>query len=161
MIGKKWYFTAILLEHHIYKERVGLTMRKFSILIGVFAMVLFLTSCAGTSDWSYKLPNKYEVWHINSNEILIKCVDLEESGEKIPSFVKEFSYDERYVFSRNVEDVVSNNIVDETYYALDTLERKVYGPFNSVEELQKKALELDVEIPKKWYRTSPDPNLSE
>lgn len=136
-------------------------MRKFSILIGVFAMVLFLTSCAGTSDWSYKLPNKYEVWHINSNEILIKCVDLEESGEKIPSFVKEFSYDERYVFSRNVEDVVSNNIVDETYYVLDTLEKKVYGPFDSVEELQKKALELDVEIPKKWYRTSPDPNLSE
>lgn len=134
-------------------------MRKVLTLAYVFALTLWLTSCAGAGDWIYKLPNSYEVWHINSTEILIKCVDLENPGEKIPSFVKEFSYDERYVYSRNVEDVSSNNIVKEIYYALDTLEKKVYGPFNSIEELQKKTDEWDVELPKRWYRTSPDPNL--
>ncbi len=135
-------------------------MRRVLLLISVFATMLFMSSCAGTGDWSYKLPNDYEVWHINSSEILIKCVDLENPGEKIPSFVKEFSYDERYVFSRNIEDVSSNNILDEIYYALDTVEKKVYGPFDSIEGLQKKTDEWDVELPKRWYRTSPDPNMS-
>lgn len=134
-------------------------MKKIITFITLIS-VLFLSSCAGVSDWNYELPNDYEVWRVNSEDIIIKYVGEETVEAKIPSFVKEFSYDERYVFSRNVEDILSNNIVDETYYVLDTLERKVYGPFDSVEELQKKALELNVEIPKKWYRTSPDPNLS-
>ncbi len=136
-------------------------MRKILILTYIFALTLCLTSCAGTGDWSYKLPNNYEVWHINSTEIVIKCVDLENPGETIPSFVKEFSYDERYVYSRNIEDISSNNVIEEIYYALDTLERKVYGPFNRIEELQKKTNEWDVNFPKRWYRTSPDPNISE
>ena len=33
-----------------------------------------LTGCAGVNDWSYELPNGYEVWRINSNEIIVKCV---------------------------------------------------------------------------------------
>ena len=136
-------------------------MRKIIIILSyIFVLNLCLTSCAGTGDWTYKLPNNYEVWHINSNEIVIKCVDLKDPGETIPSFIKEFSYDERYVFSRNIEDISSNNIIKEIYYALDTLERKVYGPFNSIEELQKKTDEWNVVFPDRWYRTSPDPNMN-
>lgn len=124
----------------------------------ILALILCLISCAGTNDWSYKLPNDYEVWHINSTDIVIKYTGAESSCEGIPSFVKEFSYDERYVYSRNIEDVTSNNVVEEIYYALDTLEKTVFGPFNSIEELQKKTDEWNVELPKRWYRTSPDPN---
>lgn len=135
-------------------------MKKVVLLITFFTMIIFMGSCAGTADWTFELPNGYEVWHINSSEILIKCADIENPGEKIPSFVKEFTYDERYVFSRNIEDISSNNVLNEVYYALDTLEKKVYGPFESIEELQKKTDEWDIELPNRWYRTSPDPNLS-
>ena len=134
-------------------------MKRVLILTSLVVTILFMSSCAGTGDWTYKLPNNYEVWHINSTEILIKCADLQNPGEKIPSFVKEFSYDDRYVFSRNIDDVSSNNILKETYYALDTLEKKVYGPFDTIEELQKKTNEWEIELPKMWYRTSPDPNM--
>ncbi len=135
-------------------------MKKVVSLISFLVVIIFISSCAGTGDWIFELPNDYEVWHINSREILIKCTDLENPGDKIPSFVKEFSYDDRYVFSRNIDSVSSNNVLNETYYTLDTLEKKVYGPFESIEELQKQADEWNVEIPERWYRTSPDPNMS-
>lgn len=122
-------------------------------------LVLFLTSCADVSDWSYKLPNSYEVWRINSKEIIIKYVGDETVDAEIPSFVKEFSYDDRYVFTRNIDDISQNNIFKETYYALDTEKQKVYGPFENIEEMQNQAQEWQCEIPQKWYRTSPDPNM--
>ena len=121
-------------------------------------LVLFLISCADVSDWSYKLPNSYEVWRINSKEIIIKYVGDETVDAEIPSFVKEFSYDDRYVFTRNIDDISQNNIFKETYYALDTEKQKVYGPFENIEEMQNQAQEWQCEIPQKWYRTSPDPN---
>ena len=123
-------------------------------------LLLGLTACGGTGDWTYELPNGYELWRINSSEILIKYTKSETEGKSIPSFVKEFAYDERYVFSRNVEDINNNNVLDEIYYALDTLEKKVYGPFDSIEDLQNKIEEWNTELPERWYRTSPDPNVS-
>ena len=135
-------------------------MKKIFIFINL-TVVLFLTSCVGVSDWSYKLPNGYEVWRVNSKEVLIKYVGEETADAGIASFVKEFSYDDRYVFTRNVDDISENSIFKEAYYALDTEEQKVYGPFESIEELQNQAAEWQCEIPRKWYRTSPDPNMKE
>ncbi len=135
-------------------------MKKSILLLVSTILLLVLTACSGTGDWIYELPNGYELWRINSNEILIKYAQSEVDGEGIPSFVKEFSYDERYVFTRNVDDISSNDIFDEIYYVLDTQEKKVHGPFESSEELQGKVEEWDVGLPEKWYRTSPDPNLS-
>ena len=125
----------------------------------VIVSALFLTSCAGNGDWSYKLPNDFEVWHINSKEIIIKYVGEDIVEANIPSFVKEFSYDDRYVFTRNIDNISDDNIFEEKYYVLDTNERKVYGPFDNIEEMQNQAYELQCSIPKKWYRTSPDPNM--
>ena len=125
----------------------------------IFICLIFLTSCAGVSDWSYQLPNGYQVWRINSGEIIIKYVGEETVDTGIPSFIKEFSYDDRYVFTRNIDDVSENNIFEETYYALDTEERKIYGPFENMEIMKNKAEEWSCNVPAKWYRTSPDPNM--
>lgn len=133
------------------------TLKK--IFIFICLILIFLTSCAGVSDWSYKLPNGYQVWRINSGEIIIKHVGDETVDAEIPSFIKEFSYDDRYVFTRNIDDVSENNIFKETYYVLDTVEQKVYGPFESIEIMKNQAEEWQCEIPTKWYRTSPDPNM--
>ena len=40
----------------------------------------------------------------------------------------------------------------------DTENDMVYGAYDSLEELEKSAKELNSQIPEKWYRTSPDPN---
>ena len=62
--------------------------RQLNIFVMSFVMFLFLTSCAGTGDWTYPLPNNYEVCHIHSEEILMKCVNAEYESDTIPSFVK-------------------------------------------------------------------------
>lgn len=127
----------------------------------LFLILIVLTGCgAGVSDWSYQLPNNYEVWRINSDSIIIKDMESQKNVEEIAGFVKEFSYDSRYVFTRNVESINNNNIFDEKYYVLDTKEKKVYNSCASISELKELAEELEIEIPTIWYRTSPDPNFA-
>lgn len=133
-------------------------MKKILIL---FFVAFVLTGCvSGVSDWNYHLPNNYEVWRINSNSIIIKDMSLQKNVSEIPGFVKEFSYNARYVFTRNVESIEDNNVFDEKYYVLDTEEKKVYDACSSIEELKDLAVNLEIELPTKWYRTSPDPNMS-
>lgn len=135
-------------------------MKRIILICTMLCTLFCLNSCAGTGDWTYVLPNGYEMWHINSSEILIKYAPSENEVKGIPSFIKEFAVDERYVFTRNVEDISQNSILDEIYYILDTKEQKIYGPFETAEEMQNQANELQCIIPQKWYRTSPDPNMT-
>ena len=86
-------------------------MKKLSI---VLLISFVLAGCgAGVSDWCYQLPNHYEVWRINSNCIIIKDMNSQKNVNEISGFVKEFSYDSRYVFTRNVETIEINNIFEE------------------------------------------------
>ena len=78
---------------------------KFRMTI-ILIVVIMLSGCAGTSDWSYELPNNYEVWRINSDGIIIKNLNTQNNVDKISGFIKEFSYDTRYVFTRNVESII-------------------------------------------------------
>lgn len=135
-------------------------MKKIILICTILCTLFCLSSCAGTGDWTYVLPNGYEIWHINSEKILIKYVPNETDVKGIPSFIKEFAYDERYVFTRNVDEISQNGVLGEMYYALDTSAQKVCGPFKNLDELQSQAKEWNCEIPEKWYRTSPDPNMA-
>lgn len=113
----------------------------------------------GRDDWSYKLPNEYEVSKINSNEIIVECVSvITNNNVKIPSFVKEFSYNDRFVCTRNILSINENNIFNEAYYILDTKEKVLYGPYDSIIEFKNKLDEFEIVV-EKWYRTSPDPNM--
>ncbi|MBP3360211.1 MAG: DUF3997 domain-containing protein [Clostridia bacterium] len=134
-------------------------MKNKAVLTGLL-LVLLLTSCAGASDWSYKLPNDYEVWRINSKDIIVKYVGDKAVETEIPSFVKEFSYDDRYVCTRNIESIDENDIFSEEYYILDTGEQKLYGPYETQEEFKLAIEEMKISLVK-WYRTSPDPNMME
>ncbi len=133
-------------------------MKKFFILL-LIVVSFFLTSCAGLSDWSFELPNDYEVWHINSKEIKILYVEGNGNSGKevIPSFVKEFAYDNRYVYTRNIVNITENNILAEQYYFLDTISQIVEGPYDSLDDLKNCATEKGVEIPNRWHRTSQPP----
>lgn len=127
---------------------------------GTTLAILLSSIGPGSLDWEYKLPNGYEMWRINSNNIVIQYTDDSANKDAIPSFIKEFSYDERYVFSRNINNISNNDIFEEVYYILDTEKNKVLGPLGSIEELKSQCVELGIELPLKWYRTSPDPNMN-
>ena len=135
-------------------------MKKYWITL--FFVILCATtfmSCAGTGDWTYKLPNEYEVWRMNANEILVKYVGEEIGVVGIPSFVKEFAFNGQYVFTRNISDITENDICKEEYYILDTKERKLYDHIMDFDEMKELADVLGTTVPQKWYRTSPDPNI--
>lgn len=134
----------------------------FVFMIGSCTTLAILLSSIGPGslDWEYKLPNGYEMWRINSNNIVIQYTDDSANKDAIPSFIKEFSYDKRYVFSRNINNISNNDIFEEVYYILDTEKNKVLGPWGSIEELKSQCVELGIELPLKWYRTSPDPNMN-
>lgn len=125
---------------------------------GILCTIIILINCIGPglNDWSYELMNGYEVAHINSEEIVVTCAD--NNNAKIPSFVKEFSYNDRFVCTRNILSIHENNVFNEVYYILDTEEKVLHGPFNSMEEFKNKLVEFKI-VPEKWYRTSPKPNL--
>ncbi len=125
----------------------------------VIAVLLMTTSCTGINDWSFTLPNGFEIWHINSKEIKIVCTD-DNSEVEIPSFIKEFAYDSQYVFTRNVEDIDSNNIFNEKYYILDTQNRVLYGAYDKIDDFENALENLQIDFPVNWYRTSPDPNIN-
>ena len=77
---------------------------------------------------------------------------------EIPSYIKEFAYDDRYVCTRNVESIDDNNIFSERYYILDTKEQKLNGPYDTQEKFKTAIDEMNVCLDE-WYRTSPDPNM--
>lgn len=127
-------------------------------MLFIIIVLLIVTSCAGTNDWSYDLPNGFEVWHINSKEIKVVYLG-DDLGLEIPSFVKEFTYDSQYVFTRNVDDIGVNNIFDEKFYILDTKNKILYGPYNKVDDFINELKNLQIDFPTHWYRTSSDPNI--
>lgn len=130
------------------------------ILIVILLIITMISASCGLSDWMYPLINEYEIWRINSNEIIATYVGKERVEVGIPSFIKEFAYDERYVCTRNVESIQNNDIFNETYYMLDTEEKKLHGPFRTQDELKEKMDEYAITLDR-WYRTSPNPNMSE
>ena len=135
-------------------------MRKQYLLL-ILLILLMTAACAGLSDWSVSLPNDYEVWHIHANEILIKYVGSASDAEEIPSFVKEFAFQDQYVFTRNIASIQQNNILSEKYYVLDTRSREMYGCYDSLNELCAAVTQDGISMPQKWYRTSPMPEIAD
>ena len=136
-------------------------MKKLLYIVNVALLCFCISSCSGTNDWNFALPNDFEVWHINSTDIKIVYTGDEADIRGIPSFIKEFSFNNRYVCTRNVDKIEENNIFEEIYYILDTEDKIVYGPYDSISEFCASVDKLSFEIPMRWYRTSPTPSLNE
>lgn len=134
-------------------------MKKLYFIISIFIILITITSCAGTSDWDFDLPNDFQVWHINSKNIKIVYTGAENIDVEVPSFIKEFAIEKEYVFTRNVDNIESNNILDEKFYILNTKNKVLYGPYKTVEELESLSENMGIEFPDYWYRSSPNPNF--
>jgi len=127
-------------------------MKKSIVLLVVF--LLFVTACAGNGDWHKELPNNYRIARINGERIEIYNHKKIADTGKIDSFIKEYSYDDRYIFTRNVDCILNNDISCEKYYMLDTIENKKYGPYYSINAFKSSMGEKNILLPDKWIITS-------
>lgn len=146
-------------------------MKKFFSL--VFMMILLVTFSACKSDisssgvnngdWSYQLPNNYEIWHINSREIICGKKSGEHSLSNIieENYISEFKYDNCYVCIKCVTSSKDLSTEIDTsnpkFYIIDTEEDSVYGSYANV-DYEKKAIDLGVSSDLKWIKTVPIPD---
>lgn len=144
-------------------------VKKTLILIIIFLWGQSLTACnwfsinneVHNNDWSYKLPNKYEINHINSREIICGKRETEHSSSIIiDRYVTEFCFSNQFVSLKCVDvpqDLSEEiNRSDPDYYIIDTVNNATYGPFDErrySEEIE----ELNVTGLSAWVKTYPRP----
>ena len=128
---------------------------KIIIIISVVAVILFTIIMAltkiglGTGDWKYELKNNYQIWRVNSKEIII---GKEEDGVLTPSInenVVKFKYNDNFVL------VGTNNNFNEDnlkYYIINLDTDKIIGPLN-----KKDLSSQNSNITMDWIKTKPAP----
>lgn len=145
-------------------------MKKYILVVIVVLCVFFISSCSATvfnsqinnNDWSYKLPNNYEIWHINSRKIVCGKRNNENSiSTVVGQYVSEFCHNDKYVCLKCIE--VSDDLSDANdladicyYYIIDTLRDEICGPLTEQEYIKevksKNVTELSL-----WIKTKPRP----
>lgn len=128
---------------------------KIIIIISVVAVILFTIIMAltkiglGTDDWNYELKNNYQIWRVNSKEIII---GKEEDGVLTPSInenIVKFKYNDNFVL------VGTNNNFNEDnlkYYIINLDTDEIIGPLN-----EKDLSNQDTSITMDWIKTKPAP----
>jgi hypothetical protein len=117
----------------------------------LYIILFVLTSCMGPglNDYAIDLPNNYAIVHVNPNNIIIgykstkSTLSIYNNNKGligIEPFIVAYYSDERYVCAKrisqsNIASYKSGFDVEIHYYFLDTLKKKVLGPFGSEKEL--------------------------
>ena len=112
----------------------------------LFSAILLSSGCAGLQDYDYDLANDYMLSCSSAHQITIipKTGYSQDETTYIPPKVIEIAWNERYVIAKqygmkrrspdNPEDTYEEPDKTKIYYwILDTLDKKRYGPFNSIE----------------------------
>lgn len=134
---------------------------KLAVLISVLAAML--SACPGLNDWTYDaLPNGYEIWRVNSQDITFGRREGNELKCVIPRYIIAFCNNDRYIGLQRVAmdsipyDEIVNieelDISDPEYYLVDAQHGAVYGPFTKAAYLSK-IKELDVGEMTDWTST--------
>lgn len=133
-------------------------------------LVIILTSCV-QEDWAYSdLPNDYEIWSFNSDDVTLVKDDRNHCDRVIDAFVLEFCFNESYiglkcVCSKTPSQVHGMDIPkatsedDPEYYLVDTDKDVIMGPY-SEEEYRKLLDTLDNWDMSEWIGTRPRPEGS-
>jgi aspartate carbamoyltransferase catalytic subunit len=130
-------------------------------------IILMLAFSQAFQDWTYdKLPNGYEIWRINSEDISLLKTDGDSSDLRIDRYILEFCYNDSYIGIKrlmidenlpyqeaHIEDMDPSNF---SYYLVDTVNDVVMGPYTAEEyENQIEALKIDTMCD--WIKTVPMP----
>jgi hypothetical protein len=141
--------------------------RYIILYLGTISYLVIGCIGSGLNDWKYKLPNNYEMWHINSNEIVVglrdsnytlRMYDDEHNLIGIPAHIIYFANTDRYVYAKTLkpDDIIrfkNSQYVEMFFYVVDTKIRKSYGPFSNEVDLLSNFI-IDNLI---WIATQPPP----
>ena len=149
-------------------------MKRMLFLVIVIFEHLLSASCIGPglNNWSYELPNGYAIWYMNSNSIKIGLLYADSTGLTlynehkeligIPSKVVEFCFNSQYIFAKTIFPTDTkfseseNNIYH--YYILDSLNRKLIGPFYNSKDFLEIVISLSLqEKMSDWFSTTYSP----
>lgn len=128
---------------------------KIIIIISIVAVILFTIIMAltkiglGTGDWKYELKNNYQIWRVNSQEIII---GKEEDGVLTPSInenVVKFKYNDNFIVIGVNNDFNENNL---KYYIINLDTDEIIGPLN-----EKDLSSQNSNITMDWIKTKPTP----
>lgn len=128
---------------------------KIIIIISIVVIILFTIIMAlikiglGTGDWKYELKNNYQIWRVNSKEIII---GKEEDGMLTPSInenIVKFKYNDNFVVVGVNNNFNENNL---KYYIITLDTDEIIGPLN-----EKDLTNQDTNITMGWIKTKPAP----
>lgn len=126
-------------------EKLTTVRYKYNLAIIVLCASLFLTGCRG--DWSYELPNDYDIVRINGHCIQLSKKDFFDGGDFVWStvienyYVKAFCVTENYILTAGVETKEQFAEDEEIefgelrYYMVDYNTDEIKGPFSGEDEL--------------------------
>lgn len=139
----------------------------------IIALVCFfgLSSCEnvnfGVNDWKYdKLPNGYEIWRINSQDIVLGKFNDISLDRVIDRYIIEFCYNDTYICVKQLAidedipyedvDVSKLDYSNPDYYIVNTSSDTVYGPYN-FSGYEQQCKDLNIVKLSKWIKTVPTP----
>ena len=116
---------------------IRLIVLIIAILIALLIAILMLAFSQAFQDWTYdKLPNGYEIWRINSEDISLLKTDGDSSDLRIDRYILEFCYNDSYIGIKrlmidenlpyqeaHIEDMDASN---PSYYLVDTVNAVSY-----------------------------------
>ncbi len=162
------------ITHIVPKIQNGDNMKKFLQFISIVLLIIPLSACTSNTitygvnngDWSYKLPNNYEIWHLNSREIICGKRDVDNSLSNVISenYILEFKYNERYVCLKCVEATRDLSVeIDESnpsFYIIDTIENTIYETYTDT-DFEDKIKAMSLVFNTNWIKTTPIPEGAE
>ena len=137
----------------------------FLLLRGVQTLLLWLLlKDMPPQDWSVHLPNDYEIWRINSKDIvLVKDPPAGTSDTIVSNYINAYCYDQRYIglwcAKDGPDDLLGVAPELDRFYLVDTQEDLLYGPFTPT-EYDAICLEKDLSGFNDWTKTYPAPEES-
>lgn len=146
---------------------IRLIVLIIAILIALLTAILMLAFSQAFQDWTYdKLPNGYEIVHVNSEDIELDKADGDSLDIKIDRYILEFCYNDSYIGIKrlmidenlpyqeaHIEDMDASN---PSYYLVDTVNDVVMGPYTA-EEYENKIEALKIDTMCDWIKTVPMP----
>lgn len=146
---------------------IRLIVLIIAILIALLTAILMLAFSQAFQDWTYdKLPNGYEIWRINSEDISLIKTDGDSSDLRIDRYILEFCYNDSYIGIKrlmidenlpyqeaHIEDMDASN---PSYYLVDTVNDVVMGPYTA-EEYENQIIALKIDTMCDWIKTVPMP----
>ena len=145
------------------------TLVIVSLLFIVVSLIVFSISITNEKnsnpglhgDWSYKLPNNYEIWRINSRSIVFgEKKDTNSINILIDRYVSAFRYNDKIIALQCVDVPESLtepiDISNPDYYIIDIANGEIYGEF-SVDEYENKLSEFETNELTDWIYSVPTP----